>query len=189
MSEIYKTNGDKEKTNMTDEEELVKSHRKLMDSIKKPQTVSKLLEWFVEEENLKRYGKPPNKMFHEVRGAQTGQSCLFLIGSDKDLQNEFFTFLDEELGLKEADAIKSVKLAMNSNKADTLLHTIAKNNKQKEEFATFLVELLEISEADDAVAIVKSSMETGPDLVKMLSAVQEKFPITNVRKWINFLVR
>ena len=140
MSEIYKTNGDNGKANMTYEEELVKSHRKLMDSIKKPETVSKLLKWFGKEENLLQYGKPPNTMFHEVRGAQTGQSCLFLIGSDKNLQNEFFTFLDEGLGLKEADAIKSVKLAMNSDKADTLLHTIAKNNKQKEEFANFLVE-------------------------------------------------
>ena len=184
MSEIFKTH-------QTSEEELVNSHQKLMDLITKPQTVSKLLKWFGKEENLKHYGKPPNTMFHEVRGAQTGQSCLFLIFADKDLQNEFFTFLDEKLGLNESDAIKSVRLAMKSEKAQheqSFLHTIASNNKQKEEFANFLVERLEISEADDAVAMVKSSMETGPDLVKMLIEVLEKFPITKTGKWKNICI-
>ena len=140
MSEIY------ESTNLSrrgrDEEELVKSHRKLMDSIAKPETVSKLLEWFGKEDNLKHYGKPPNTMFHTARGAQTGQNVLPLI---------------------------------------------VKQDKQRAEFMTFLVDRRK-TEKDAAITSVKAAMETGPDLVKMMSAIEEKFPITSVGKWTNICV-
>ena len=68
-----------------------------------------------------------------------------------------------------------------------MLPLIANQDKQRTEFVTFLVDRLE-TEKDAAIASVKAAMETGPDLVKMLSAVEEKFPITNVGKWKNICV-
>ena len=152
MSGIYKTNVDENKANKASGEELVCSHRKLMDLIRKPETVSKILEWFGKESkdergrpfypNLHLYGTKPNTMFHAVRGAQTGQNFLPLI---------------------------------------------VNQDKQRPEFVTFLVDRLQ-TEKDAAIASVKTAMETGPGLVKMLSAVEEKFPITSIGKWTNICV-
>ena len=152
MSEIHKTNWDENKANKTSGEELVKFQRKLMDYITKPETVSKLLEWFGKESkdkngksfypNLHLYGTEFNTMFHQVRGAQTEQNFLPLI---------------------------------------------ANQDKQKAEFVTFLINRLK-TEKDAAITSVKAAMETGPEMVKMLSAIQEKFKITSAGKWTNICV-
>ena len=152
MSEIFKTNEDKDKIDKTNEEELMKSRSKLMDLIKKPETVSKLLEWFGKEgkdkngksfyPNLNFYGIEPHTMLHEVKGAQTEQNLLPLI---------------------------------------------ANQDKQRTEFVTFLVDRVKTGK-DASVASVKAAMETGPDLVKMLSAIDEKFPITCTGLLKNFCV-
>ena len=67
------------------------------------------------------------------------------------------------------------------------LHRIANNENQKYDFASALVD--QTSKPDNAIAILKSVTETGPDLVLLMEAIQEKFPITNVGKWKNIFIR
>ena len=61
-------------------------------------------------------------------------------------------------------------------------------NKQREDFASFLRKKLSMDKPE-AVATVKNAMKTGPDLVKLVEAVQEKYPISTGKKLITIITR